>query len=640
LSQRFVLVALVLISLLVAAAPAAAGEVTSKQGSGVGSLRQAITDANASVGRDTITFAPSVTGVIALEGSALAISGDTEILGPGAAALTISAGEASQVIVVTPGATVKITGLTLSDGRIEGGSATGGGGEGGTGGGGGTASTATSIGTPGAAGGSGSGAGGTAAPIGGAGISNAGVLTLERVAVTQNHAVGGKTGAVTAKGGQGGTGGTAVGTASTGGKGGAGGNGTAGLGEGGDVLGTGIYNTGSLSMLDSTVSANTANGGPGGDSTAVAGDGGGGGTGVEVGSVGGAGGRGGDATAPGGHGGDVLGAGIYNAGTLTVTDSTVSGNQGQPGPAGTATAKPGKSGVNGGATQGAGGAGGEPGTATAIPGSGGTASGGGIFNATGGSVNVTNSTVAANLAATGANLFAAGSIQVRSTIIAVGVGGADCAGALLSFGYNLESGASCGLGQATDLSNVDPLLGALAANGGETSTMLPSPSSPAIDRGIAGPATDQRGQPRTLDSLGIANAAGGDGTDIGAVELPAQPAIGTAQPPVELPARPAAPPVATATRRCLGKKVTIEGTAKADKIKGTQKADVIAGLAGNDRISGLKGNDLICGEGGKDIILGGPGKDRISGGAGADVLKGGPDKDKLFGGAGQDTQVQ
>jgi hypothetical protein len=626
LSQRLVLVALVLIALLVAAAPAGASEVTSKKGSGVGSLRQAITDANASVGRDTITFAPSVTGAIALEGSALAISGDTEILGPGAAALTISAGEASQVIVVTPGATVKITGLTLSDGRIEGGSVTGGGAEGGSGGGGGTASTPASIGAPGADGASASGGSATAAPIGGAGISNAGVLTLERVAVTQNHAVGGETGDVTAKGGQGGPGGTALAIVSAGGKGGAGGNGTAGLAEGGDVLGTGIYNTGSLSMLDSTVSANTANGGPGGDSTAVAGDGGPGGTGVEVGSVGGAGGRGGDATAPGGHGGDVLGAGIYNAGTLTITNSTVSGNQGQPGPAGTATAKPGKKGSNGGATQGAGGAGGEPGTATAIPGSGGTASGGGIFNATGGSVNVTNATVAANLAATGANLFAATSVQVRSTIIAAGAGGGgNCAGALLSFGYNLESGASCGLGQATDLSNVDPLLGALAANGGDTSTMLPSPSSPAIDRGIAGPVTDQRGQPRPLDSLGIANAAGGDGTDIGAVELPAQPAP---------------PPVAAAARKCLGKKVTIAGTAKADKIKGTKKADVIAGLAGNDRISGLKGNDLICGEGGKDMILGGPGKDRISGGAGADVLKGGPDKDKLSGGAGQDTQVQ
>jgi Ca2+-binding RTX toxin-like protein len=77
-----------------------------------------------------------------------------------------------------------------------------------------------------------------------------------------------------------------------------------------------------------------------------------------------------------------------------------------------------------------------------------------------------------------------------------------------------------------------------------------------------------------------------------------------------------------AAQRCLGKKATIVGTAKADKIKGTAGADVIAGLNGNDVISGLGGNDLICGGDGKDKINGGAGDDRISGGDGNDTISG------------------
>jgi hypothetical protein len=44
--------------------------------------------------------------------------------------------------------------------------------------------------------------------------------------------------------------------------------------------------------------------------------------------------------------------------------------------------------------------------------------------------------------------------------------------------------------------------------------------SPAIDKGKnCGPATDQRGVPRPYDFPSIINAAGGDGSDIGAFEL-------------------------------------------------------------------------------------------------------------------------
>jgi hypothetical protein len=85
-----------------------------------------------------------------------------------------------------------------------------------------------------------------------------------------------------------------------------------------------------------------------------------------------------------------------------------------------------------------------------------------------------------------------------------------------SHGFNITSDTSCGLTSTGDLQSADPLLGALAANGGSTSTQLPSATSPAIDRvplGTAGlcdgtVATDQRGISRPQ----------GTGCDTGSVE--------------------------------------------------------------------------------------------------------------------------
>jgi hypothetical protein len=66
----------------------------------------------------------------------------------------------------------------------------------------------------------------------------------------------------------------------------------------------------------------------------------------------------------------------------------------------------------------------------------------------------------------------------------------------------------------------NPLLGPLQDNGGPTFTMALLPGSPAIDKGKSfGAATDQRSRPRIYDFPTIANAAGGDGSDIGAFEL-------------------------------------------------------------------------------------------------------------------------
>jgi Ca2+-binding RTX toxin-like protein len=65
------------------------------------------------------------------------------------------------------------------------------------------------------------------------------------------------------------------------------------------------------------------------------------------------------------------------------------------------------------------------------------------------------------------------------------------------------------------------------------------------------------------------------------------------------------PQTANAARpRCLGKRATIVGTARADVLKGTSRPDVIASLAGNDVIKGLGGGDRICAGKGNDSLLG------------------------------------
>src|SRR5262245_53045790 len=95
-------------------------------------------------------------------------------------------------------------------------------------------------------------------------------------------------------------------------------------------------------------------------------------------------------------------------------------------------------------------------------------------------------------------------------------------GTVTSLGFNLCSHSGDGvLDQPTDQINTNPLLGPLQDNGGPTFSHAPLPGSPAIDQGknLSGSATDQRGGARTADYSGVLNAPGGDGTDIGAVEV-------------------------------------------------------------------------------------------------------------------------
>jgi hypothetical protein len=94
-------------------------------------------------------------------------------------------------------------------------------------------------------------------------------------------------------------------------------------------------------------------------------------------------------------------------------------------------------------------------------------------------------------------------------------------GAVTSNGHNLLGIATeaTGFTGTGDQTGANPMLAALADNGGPTQTMALGIGSPAIDAGVAAGATfDQRGLPRTFDDPGVANAATSDGTDIGAFE--------------------------------------------------------------------------------------------------------------------------
>src|SRR4051812_2306126 len=93
---------------------------------GVGSLRQAVLDANARPGADAIAFAPGVEGTVALTGGELAITDQLTVAGPGADRLTVSGGHASRVFNLTA-SQVAISGLRVADGLATGNTALGGG---------------------------------------------------------------------------------------------------------------------------------------------------------------------------------------------------------------------------------------------------------------------------------------------------------------------------------------------------------------------------------------------------------------------------------------------------------------------------------------------------------------------------------
>jgi hypothetical protein len=234
------------------------------------------------------------------------------------------------------------------------------------------------------------------------------------------------------------------------------------------------------------------------------------------------------------------GGGIYNDhATLTVSNCTVSGNSAGNSFSGGGIFNNG-SGFPGGAIL----------TVANSTLSGNSAGGGGgIFNngqqGGGASLHVVNSTLSGNSATSGGGIDNFGfegvaTVEIGNTILKAGAAGENIvnwSGWVTSRGYNLSSdggvrnvtGGTGDLNATGDQINTDPMLGPLQYNGGPNFTHALLPGSPAIDQGKRNtiPAlasdTDQRGLPRPSDGPIIANAACGDGSDIGAFEAQIDP---------------------------------------------------------------------------------------------------------------------
>ncbi len=112
--------------------------------------------------------------------------------------------------------------------------------------------------------------------------------------------------------------------------------------------------------------------------------------------------------------------------------------------------------------------------------------------------------------------FNSGQVHLTSTIVANNGSGGDCAGHVVSNGYNLDSDTTCFLTQPSDLPGRDPLLAPLQNNGGTTPTLGLLNGSPAIDSGSPAdcPPVDERYYLRPTDGNGDGIAA----CDIGAYE--------------------------------------------------------------------------------------------------------------------------
>jgi hypothetical protein len=235
------------------------------------------------------------------------------------------------------------------------------------------------------------------------------------------------------------------------------------------------------------------------------------------------------------------GGGIHNDGTLELIQTTVSNNLVFEGAGGgivnTAMFTAKQSTINGNAASGDGdpaGAGGAMynqggvvmGNST-ISGNQADGTGGGLQNES--IAALTNVTITQNTATKiaaspepgfGGGIFLnSGTVTLANTIVAKQLRGTDCFGTIASNGHNLDSDGTC-VQAVTDMTSATPELGPLANNGGPTETHALLFGSPAIDHGdnticAAEPVNDmdQRGVTRPLN--------GGMGLicDIGAFEF-------------------------------------------------------------------------------------------------------------------------
>jgi hypothetical protein len=168
------------------------------------------------------------------------------------------------------------------------------------------------------------------------------------------------------------------------------------------------------------------------------------------------------------------GGGILNGGALTVISSTISGNRARgfgqnnfPANGGGIPAKD-KMTISTVYQQ-------HPGGFSLSPRYGGGISGAGV--------EINNSTISGNSATVGGGISAGGNVAIGNTVLNNN-SGANIDGTVTSHGYNISSDDGGGnLHGPGDQINTDPMLGPLQDNGGPTFTHALLPGSPAIDRG-------------------------------------------------------------------------------------------------------------------------------------------------------------
>lgn len=333
--------------------------------------------------------------------------------------------------------------------------------------------------------------------------------------------------------------------------------------------GGGIWNAGTLTLTDSTVSGNSAAFGGGianrgGNLTVI-------GSAILTNAAEGC--RGVGAVVCSG------GGGIWNSGTLTMQDSTVSGssadwgagiyNRGVPSLTNT-TISGNTAGFDGGgllnfesltlidstvadnaAGQSGGGIANEAGTleltSSTLSGNSAASAGGGLLNPSGAAAGLVNVTVSGNTADTGGGIYTGGELLLTSTTIArnsastasaIYVPGTpdassrsiantliegDCTGSPFdSGGHNIESpGDTCGFDQDTDQPAQGPLsLGPLQDNGGPTMTHELPANSIAIDQIPEADCLDGAGEPLAVDQRGeVRPAVSSAVCDVGAFEV-------------------------------------------------------------------------------------------------------------------------
>jgi hypothetical protein len=214
-------------------------------------------------------------------------------------------------------------------------------------------------------------------------------------------------------------------------------------------------------------------------------------------------------------------------------------------------------------------------TDSTISGNSALAEGGGVCN--GETLTITTSTVSGNAAPIGGGIYSGGAdgmLEIGNTILKAGASGANIVangGTITSRGYNLSSDDGGGfLNNSGDQIDNDPLLGPLQDNGGPTFTHAPQTGSLAINAGDPNftppPLFDQRGYARVFSGR----------IDIGSVEVQPTPSptpTPSATPsatPTPIPAPAQALNISTRLRVDTGDSVMIGGFI----VTGTQSKEV------------------------------------------------------------------